>query len=255
MRAEPWMVLAGEPEVPADMLALAEVYERMDEATAQWARTAGITCPTGCGRCSAVTDPECLPIEAEYAARLLLSLMPDEVPGLMERLRAATPVTGGDAPHTNTAGSARAATTPCPLYRADSPHHCSVYRARMVLCRLFGYAAMLARNGEWQYRLCVHMQPPAGWDGRRTITASDCAALKGTDAAPPVMAHYRSMVEDIRPSESNRRAPLSFQLLEALERLMLRRQLLGAAAFAAFRVEPGDNDPNNSDPAPIGRAG
>jgi hypothetical protein len=45
---------------------------------------------------------------------------------------------------------------PCPLYDPDSPHHCTVYQARPLICRLFGACASQGKDGRAVFRRCKY---------------------------------------------------------------------------------------------------
>lgn len=211
MSVTPWLRLATEPEAPADIRALERLYRHIDRATARWANQQGLACPAGCGRCSATTDPECTPIEAEFAARFILFTTPDSVAAYLD------PPTA----------------PPCPLYRADSPYHCTIYPARLALCRLFGYAAVAHRADGWRFRLCTHMPAGAHWQSLHGQARYFGRPDHGDREPPPIMAQFTAQIEGLRPAEAAERHPLSVALPNALHRLILRRQLLGAEQFAA----------------------
>lgn len=124
-----------------------EVFALADEATARFARASGVTCPTGCGLCCEASSPAIAAAEAEYLARYALAR---------------------DAPGLATVRDRRGVTArPCPFYDPASHDHCTVYEARPLVCRLFGYAGSTDRDGRRAYRLCRYMTPPARFYGTR----------------------------------------------------------------------------------------
>ena len=167
-----------------------------------WAADRGFGCPHGCGLCCQGYLPDCLPVEAEYLAHYLLSEKPAVAAAMLEP--------GGGAPPTR-----------CPLYDPASPFHCSVYAARPLVCRVFGFAGTQTRDGGWAFRLCRHMPAPIAWGEVREVTHSS-----GLDA-PLLMSDAASRAQGLRPADAGRRAPLPEALREALQRLLLRRALAG----------------------------
>ena len=44
----------------------------------------------------------------------------------------------------------------CPLFDPDNPHHCTVYGARPLICRLFGACASTTKEGVAEFRHCKY---------------------------------------------------------------------------------------------------
>lgn len=217
--------ISGERELPRDITMLRSIYREVDRETSRFAREANIACPDGCGICSENTDPECLPIEAELVARYLLTQGTWPLP---ERSSNPPSHPGG-----------------CPLYSGNPAAHCTVYPARPVLCRLFGFSATGDSTGAWHFRLCKHMPAPPSWEGRRDWSEGEDSPI--AEIKPPLMERYGRLVADIRPADIERRGLLSELLPEAAARLILRRHLSDAERFNLGRTygrsSPDDNDP------------
>jgi hypothetical protein len=49
--------------------------------------------------------------------------------------------------------------SPCPLYDPAEPHHCRVYPARPLICRLFGFSGVRGKDGRPLFRPCPHARP------------------------------------------------------------------------------------------------
>jgi Fe-S-cluster containining protein len=122
--------------------ALRAVYREADRRVASWASESGLACPPGCGVCCQRFEPDLLPLEADYLAAYLLH----EAPDLLGLLEESPPGKPSDA-------------SPCPLYDPAEPHHCRVYPARPLICRLFGFSGVRGKDGRPLFRPCPHARP------------------------------------------------------------------------------------------------
>ena len=118
------------------MTDLFSLYLQIEGKTTEFCRSHSIACGEGCGTCCEHFMPDITASEARLVAAYLLFVVKDL--DLIERVKAF-------------AGNSKG---PCPLYRADSPYHCSVYPARPLICRLFGACAYQDKNGNARFRRC-----------------------------------------------------------------------------------------------------
>ncbi|NLZ77712.1 MAG: YkgJ family cysteine cluster protein [Spirochaetales bacterium] len=115
------------------IVSLSNLYADVEEATGAFAAHYGIACPSGCGSCCERFIPDITHSEAVYiAAHLIFELGDDEI---IERIH-------------------RHDGSGCPLYRSDTPFHCSVYPARPLVCRLYGSSAYHDKYGNTLFRSC-----------------------------------------------------------------------------------------------------
>ena len=134
------------------------IYDELDIRLSAFARRYGLGCPEGCGHCCVGFTPDITDTEARYLAYHLLTTATDLI-GRLETL--------------GLQGT-------CVFYDQDNPLHCSVYPARPLVCRVFGFAGSFGKNGETVYRGCA-LIPGAGGV---FIDWAD------PSAAPPVMSDY-----------------------------------------------------------------
>lgn len=115
--------------------AINTIYEDLEKDQKRFCDTFNITCKSGCGSCCENFVPDMTRVEAEYMALGLAS---------EDRHQEALDIAANWKPETQT----------CPLYRSDTPFHCSVYRWRPLVCRLFGASAVKGKDGKPQFRHC-----------------------------------------------------------------------------------------------------
>ncbi len=118
------------------MQALVKLYDQIEEETSRFCFEYAIACGPGCGTCCEHFMPDITALEARLVAAYLLLVNKDNA--LIGKMVDATIATTG----------------PCPLYRYDSPYHCSVYPARPLICRLFGVCASGDKEGNGVFRRC-----------------------------------------------------------------------------------------------------
>jgi Fe-S-cluster containining protein len=175
-----WYALGQDnPVTAAETQALEGFYNDLDDSVGRFQKTTGAACPEGCGICCTRFTPEILPVEAEYLAFWLLDHDPEKLI-LLARV-----------PETHRPDDT------CPLYRPDTPWHCTVYRPRPLICRLFGFSGYLTKNGDWEFSDCRHMPMPEG------LTRGKRGSL--TDPVSPPLAGIRGMaLLAVRPDAGGR---------------------------------------------------
>lgn len=141
--------------------ALDEVYARADASMGRFRLASGFSCIPGCGECCKGFEPEIRPAEAAYLAAWLLGSGAGKL-GLLER---------DDGSGT------------CPFFDAEDPHHCQVYPARFLVCRLFGFCAMRDKEGELDFSLCFALAG-SGKHHKKRWRAEDLAWVYGVLPPP-----------------------------------------------------------------------
>lgn len=199
------------------------IYRELGSATFDFASRAGLACPSGCGSCCEGFVPDLLPLEAAWLGAWLIRHEPERARALAER------------GISDDGGRGRT----CPFYRPENDQHCGVYAGRPLICRLFAFSAIRAKEGGEAFALCRHLPARAGSPARIWSGAGIEAEFGST---PPVMADYARRVALLRPGEQGERQLLPEALPAALRRLFL---LLGMEE----RSGGGDEDPER--PLPL----
>ena len=163
------------------LLAIRDIYAEIDMATATWAIGAGVACPAGCGSCCEAFEPDFLPTEALFLAAWLIGERGETF---------AIP----DAPEGR-----------CPFYGDHGGWRCSVYPARGLVCRLFGFSGARDKGGAIRYNPCKWM-PPLG------------PAARG--ATPLAMEDFARMAVALDPHGCSRPLPIREALPSALAKIM-----------------------------------
>ncbi|MBN1685689.1 MAG: YkgJ family cysteine cluster protein [Spirochaetales bacterium] len=185
---------------------LEEIYADLDRRTAAFARQVNLSCPKGCGTCCENFEPDITDIEATYVAVHLII----EAPALIDRLTAV------------------ALQQACVFYEPEGAYHCSIYDARPLICRAFGFSASSQKNGLSHFAGCRHMPG-----------AKDRAAdLREPEHRPPVMAEYGVRISAL--STGNRSA-MRAEVLRAVGSLGLKMKL--AASLTTVTPSPDSGRP------------
>lgn len=190
------------PSLLAERLeSLAYLYRRADGAVAHFTEISEVSCPHACGTCCEGFVPDIMPLEAAYVAVWLAGI---------DRDRAYKLAASGLVPRVRDDGRQG-----CPLYADDTPYHCTVYEARPLICRMFGFAASRDKRGVPAYSVCRH-----GISGNGTRSAAGAALVEAFGTEPPLMADMGSELVAIDPSSSAVRRSLPEALNEALAQVL-----------------------------------
>ena len=122
-------------EIGKEIDSIEELYATIDSDLEAFDSKAGIHCICEHGSCCEHYIPELTPLEAEYLAYIILRDGREEE--VVNRLSSFNQDLGI-----------------CPLYNKDGNYHCSVYSARSLLCRLFGSACFVDKNGHRFFHPC-----------------------------------------------------------------------------------------------------
>jgi len=183
------------------LASLSMLYDKADAAIAEFTKASGVSCPHACGTCCEGFVPDILPLEAAYIADWLSLNDPD---------RASMLAAGNLSPRTGDDGRQG-----CPLYADGTPYHCTVYEARPLICRMFGFAGTRDKLGETTFSVCKH-----GTSEKGPRKASGTALAAAFGMLPPVMADFGADLVSIDPDSAGRRAPLPEILPEAINRVL-----------------------------------
>jgi Fe-S-cluster containining protein len=115
---------------------LVALYDTIEHDTQLFCFENSISCGNGCGTCCEHFIPDVTNTEARLVAAYLLFVKNDL--DLLSKLETFDEGSEG----------------PCPLYDFNNPHHCTVYEARPLICRLFGACASQDKNGTAVFRRC-----------------------------------------------------------------------------------------------------
>lgn len=114
---------------------LNDMFEDLERKQAVFCSSFNVHCKAGCGSCCTCFVPDLSRSEAEYLAfGLSCEGWVQEGIELLDNL------------DEDPKG--------CPFYKSDTPFHCSVYRWRPLVCRLFGASASKDKNGRAVFRHC-----------------------------------------------------------------------------------------------------
>ncbi len=119
------------------LLVISRWYEKFEQESSEFSKEAGIRCPDGCGLCCIASyEPEVTLPEGLYAAWYILEQRRE----LEKRF------------------SLLEGRSCCIFYDEHTPFHCTIYPARPLICRGFGFSGYTDKHGEFSYRPCRHMR-------------------------------------------------------------------------------------------------
>lgn len=114
-------------------------------------------------------------------------------------------------------------TSPCPLYSGDhvpcDSWGCKFYPWRPLVCRLFGFSAVLDKHGHAKVALCKTLKE-ANPDAAKRIDQMIHQGLKA-----PLIPHLAQKASSLNPLLGQMRYPLARALRLALEKVGMMRQI------------------------------
>jgi len=176
---------------------LIDLYREMDEMIEAFIDDTGIVCPPSCGTCCTVPAGN---LEASVFEVMPLAL------DLWDRGRAEAvlDMLGGIADDRC-----------CIFYHPEIPEgeqgHCSIYKFRPLVCRLFGYWSRFDKYGRIQNCICP-----------KIILPGDGGAARG-EKPLPVMSEFAIRAASLNPVYGAARIPLNRALIEALSFVGMKR--------------------------------
>lgn len=186
--------------IAEQLKAISLYYESIQDDFTPFQSEFNIHCPDGCGECCKHFMPDLTSSEALILAAYIKYVLKDEriLDALKENLD-------------NTSG-------PCPLYKDNTPFHCSVYPARSLICRLFGNAVSDTKRGA-EFRRCRFNKEEKLMPER--LTEGDLTKAKNK---VPHMEEYGMLLESL-DGNTPETEMLPIAILRALSRLDLLEQL------------------------------
>ena len=167
---------------------LEAIYRTLDAQLEFFDAKMGIRCNCSSGTCCEHFVPELSSVEAEYLAYEIYRQ--DQVEEVLDRLRKYNRSLGV-----------------CPLYNKDSIYHCSFYQGRGLICRLFGAACFVDKNGNYCFRSCK-------WNNEKTSLNIE----KDKGDFIPSMGGYGRLLEAIDSNE-NKMESIEIALLKAINKI------------------------------------
>lgn len=152
------------------------IYNKLEKKQQKFCDDFDIHCAKGCGTCCEHFTPDISEAEAEFLAYGLIKEGKDEF--VYELLM-----------------NKEENDKYCPLYIKDSEFHCSVYKWRPLICRLFGATASKNKNGECVFRKCKYNS--IGHD------VCSCEFAKNSKAVV-LMSDYGEMINEIDPNSQTK---------------------------------------------------
>lgn len=197
------------------LTAVDSLYNNIDADQKIWKVRSPMQCPDGCGSCCVHFEPEVYEAEALYLAAWML----ENQSARAERIAAAADIdtfVGGEG---------------CILFDPLSPHHCTVYEGRCLICRLFGFSGDHGKDGTIRWKPCRYMKP-SGIAGKAAGGISGVPdvqtgrqygqeeMMRLFDAVPPYMGAASSSLLALNPDDTHPR-PLRIALPAAIKKLKL----------------------------------
>ena len=198
--------------------ALDRIYARIENSQQDFKQASSqaensIACPPRCGTCCTHFTPDVTPLEAERLAYYLLVERKDLIERFLSQIESLAK-----------AGESWAVDKACPFWNPDRPgENCMVYPARALICRLFGYCAVLDKQERPSFALCDKMPSLAGRSERIFTGEDTLQRLFGR--RPPLMDEFSREVLALDPSGAGERRSVIEALPVALGKISLLLRL------------------------------
>lgn len=130
------LTILNKTELGIKLKKIEAIYEKLERNQKYFSERFDVHCKLGCGICCEHFIPDITNLEAGYLALGLISEgRDDEVVKMLQKRDPDNPI--------------------CPLYNQDDElHHCTVYKWRPLICRLFGAAASRNKEGQAVFKNC-----------------------------------------------------------------------------------------------------
>lgn len=120
-----------------EFIKIESIYEDLSKKQISFCDAFDIHCKKGCGTCCEHFIPDVYQVEARFLALgLIMECKEDDV---LTKIKNWDPNSGY-----------------CPLYDFNSEYHCTVYKYRPLICRLFGATASKDKEGRPCFRHCKY---------------------------------------------------------------------------------------------------
>ena len=180
-----------------EYLKLESVYKDLDEKQEIFCNAFDVHCKKGCGTCCEHFIPDIYNVEARFLA---LGIIHDD---RVEEVRKKIEAFSDNQEY-------------CPLYDFDSDYHCTVYKYRPLICRLFGATASKDKDGRPCFRHCKYNI------GAKNLTPEELDEKKDKVIH---MSDYALMIEEYALGEKEKPL-LPAALSRALDELLYIIELL-----------------------------
>ena len=149
------------------------IYDELELKQKDFCSSFDIACIDGCGKCCENYIPDIKIVEAYFIAYGLIKEGRDKE--IYELL--------------NNNNNDKT----CPLFIKDSKYHCSLYKYRPLVCRLFGASFNKDKNGDIAYRNCK-------WKNEEYLSLNESNKKKDLLI---FMSDYGEMLQEINPDDSD----------------------------------------------------
>ncbi len=183
---------------------LSELYAEIDSQIEAFKNATGLECIPNCGKCC--SSPKIIEATVLEAIALSIHLWKEgKAEFCLQKVQTAGPE------------------NPCVLYDPDRSGNgrCTAYRWRPAVCRLFGFSAILDKNGKPVIALCSVLEAKnAGLDDRMQGPIDGGVKV-------PVYSFYGERISFLDPFWGKTRYPVNEALRIALEAVGLRKSIMG----------------------------
>jgi Fe-S-cluster containining protein len=173
-----------------------ELFHQLEQESAQFEQSSGISCVAGCGKCCSTPDIEASPLEfLPWAFHLFMN---SEAEIMLERLHKNESLT-------------------CMIYKRLSifdKGRCTDYKYRGLICRLFGSAATTDKYGALRLATCKIIK-----EGQSQKFEASSKAIN-LDLKVPVFADYYMQLNQIDFTLGKKILPVNKALIMALEEVL-----------------------------------
>lgn len=152
------------------------IYQDLENKQDIFCNTFDVHCKKGCGTCCEHFIPDIYKMEARYLALGII------IEGRINEVKNRIEEWPKDSKY-------------CPLYNFDSDYHCSVYKYRPLICRLFGATASKDKDGKPCFRHCKYNI------GAKDLSSSE---LEKNKEAVIHMSDYAMMLEEYALGEKEK---------------------------------------------------
>ena len=187
--------LRADTEIGKEIKDMGAFYKAMDNDLASFDKEMGIVCRCKSGNCCEHFVPSLTPLEAQYLAYVIIRDGKEE--DVLSRLSAYGPRSGV-----------------CPLYNKEGNFHCSLYLGRGLICRLFGAACFVDKEGRGIFHSCKWNSDKKSFDEK---------VLEGKKI--PIMGDYGRALGSMEGNEQDAEA-INLALPKAIEKIKLVLSLI-----------------------------
>lgn len=193
MEKEKLFNILKDSEIKEEIEIIDKIYSSLENKQIVFCDTFCIHCKDGCGKCCEHFTPEISYLESLFLAYGLIIENKDKE--VYDKLKESDD-----------------SIISCPLYDINNlKHHCTVYKYRPLICRLFGASASKDKNGKPVFRKCK-------WNDNGKDVSSE-EFLSHLDSVI-TMDEYGRLVLDNEPNNTNL-LPLKKSLMSSIEKINL----------------------------------